>query len=230
MEEEKIRVLLAEDDEGHGTLLRDYLLAKGFNVQLCSNGKKAFDYFSKRSADLCILDIMMPEKDGFALAKEIRMINKSVPIIFLTAKSMKEDIIEGFNKGGDDYITKPFNTDELMARITAVMRRTNPADDGREEFSIGQYNFNSKNLNLDYKGKRVMLTTKEAELLRLLCMNTNEVLDRNFALKAIWQNDSYFTSRSMDVYITKLRKYLKEDPNVQIINIHGKGFKLYVEK
>jgi DNA-binding response OmpR family regulator len=230
METTKPRVLLAEDDDSLGMLMKDFLLAKGFEVELCVNGKKAFDTFSKKDFDLCILDVMMPEKDGFTVAKEIRMTNKHIPIIFLTAKSMKEDIIEGFNKGGDDYITKPFNTEELLVRINAVMRRSRPANEGADEFQVGLYHFNYKSQSLEFKGDHQKLTTKEAELLKLLCINQNDVLDRNFALKAIWHDDSYFSSRSMDVYVTKLRKFLKSDPKVQIINIHGKGFKLYVEK
>jgi two-component system OmpR family response regulator len=230
METTKTRVLLAEDDDSLGLLMKDFLQAKGFEVEHCINGKKAFDAFSKHDFDLCILDVMMPEKDGFTLAKEIRMVNKNIPIIFLTAKSMKEDIIEGFNKGGDDYITKPFNTEELLVRINAVMRRMRPANHDADEFQVGLYHFNYKNQSLEFKGKSQKLTTKEAELLKLLCHNQDDVLDRNFALKAIWHTDSYFSSRSMDVYVTKLRKFLKDDPKVQIINIHGKGFKLYVDK
>ena len=223
---DKTRVLLAEDDESLGMLMKDFLVAKGFNAELCNNGKKAFDAFSKKAFNLCILDIMMPEKDGFTVAREIRMINKNIPIIFLTAKSMKEDIIEGFNKGADDYITKPFNTEELLVRIQAVMRRMKPQGEEKEEFQIGHYHFNYKNLSLELNGKAEKLTTKEAELLKLLCLHSNDVLDRNFALKAIWQNDSYFNSRSMDVYITKLRKYFQQDPSIQIINIRGHGYKL----
>ncbi len=226
----KTRLLVAEDDESLGLLLKDFLIAKGFDVVLCDNGKKAFDSFSKNNYDLCIFDVMMPEKDGITLTREVRMINKNIPIMFLTAKSMKEDIIEGFNRGADDYITKPFDTEELLVRIEALLRRSKPREDGSDEFQIGAYSFNFKSQALNFRGKHEKLTTKEAELLRLLCLNANNVLDRNFALKAIWQNDSYFNSRSMDVYVTKLRKYLKDDPNVQIINIHGKGFKLYVEK
>ncbi len=226
----KTRLLLAEDDESLGLLLKDFLQAKGFEVTLCDNGNKAFDAFTKDTYDLCIFDVMMPEKDGIALTKEVRMVNKNIPIMFLTAKSMKEDIIEGFNRGADDYITKPFNTEELLVRIQALLRRSKPKEDGTDEFQVGAYTFNYRSQMLDYKGKHEKLTTKEAELLRLLCLNANNVLDRNFALKAIWHNDSYFNSRSMDVYVTKLRKFLKDDPNVQIINIHGKGFKLFVEK
>jgi two-component system OmpR family response regulator len=227
---DKTRILLAEDDESLGLLLKDFLQAKGYEVELCKDGKKAFDAFSKRNYDLCIFDVMMPEKDGFTLAREVRMVNKNIPVVFLTAKSMKEDIIEGFNQGADDYISKPFNTEELLVRVQAVIRRAKPKEDGTEEFQVGLYRFNAKNQTLDFKGEHDKLTTKESDLLKLLCLNQTEVLDRNFALKAIWHNDSYFSSRSMDVYITKLRKYLKKDPKVQIINIHGKGFKLYVEK
>src|SRR6185312_10286038 len=197
METAKIRVLLAEDDDSLGMLMKDFLQAKGFEPQLCNNGKKAFDAFSKHDFDLCILDVMMPEKDGFTLAKEIRMVNKNIPIIFLTAKSMKEDIIEGFNKGGDDYITKPFNTEELLVRIQALMRRMRPAAQDADEYQVGLYHFNYKNQSLEFKGKSQKLTTKEAELLKLLCINQDNVLDRNFALKAIWHTDSYFSSRSM---------------------------------
>jgi DNA-binding response OmpR family regulator len=226
----KTKILLAEDDDSLGLLLKDFLQAKGYEVELCRDGKKAFDAFSKKSFDLCIFDVMMPEKDGFALTREIRMVNKNIPVVFLTAKSMKEDIIEGFNRGADDYISKPFNTEELLVRIQALLRRAMPKEDGTDEFQIGAYRFNFKSQTLSIKGKQEKLTTKEAELLKLLCLNQNDVLDRNFALKAIWHNDSYFSSRSMDVYITKLRKFLKEDPKVQIINIHGKGFKLYTDK
>jgi DNA-binding response OmpR family regulator len=229
METEKTRILVAEDDASLGPLMKDYLQAKGYHVVLCANGKLAFDEFAKHTYDLCILDVMMPEKDGFTLAKEIRMFNKSTPIIFVTAKSMKEDILEGFNRGGDDYITKPFDTEVLLVKINAVLRRTRPADDGREEFQFGSFNFNHQTQTLVYKSKTYKLTTKEGDLLKLMCLHINDVLDRNFALKAIWQNDSYFNSRSMDVYVTKLRKYLKDDPKVQILNIHGKGFKLFVE-
>ena len=168
METTKTRVLLAEDDESLGLLMKDFMQAKGFEVELCDNGKKAFDAFSKHNFDLCVLDVMMPEKDGFTVAKEIRMVNKQIPIIFLTAKSMKEDIIEGFNKGADDYITKPFNTEELLVRMQAVMRRTRPAAAGADEFQVGLYHFNYKNQSLEFKGKHQKLTTKEAELLKLL--------------------------------------------------------------
>jgi DNA-binding response OmpR family regulator len=231
MSTEKIKILLAEDDPNLGILLEEYLKAKGYVVNLAVNGKEAFDMFCKHSYDLCLLDVMMPLKDGLTLAKEIRVSNKLVPIIFLTAKSMKEDTIEGFNAGGDDYITKPFSMEELLARIQAIMRRsmkTMVLESTQTEFIIGKYKFNTETQVLKGGAENVKLTTKEAQLLRLLAINQNDVLDRSFALKTIWQDDNYFNSRSMDVYITKLRKYLKHDSKVEIVNVHGKGFKLLV--
>ena len=231
MSTEKIKILLAEDDPNLGILLEEYLQAKGYAVTLAVNGKEAFDVFCKHSYDLCLLDVMMPLKDGFTLAKEIRVSNKQVPIIFLTAKSMKEDTIEGFNAGGDDYMTKPFSTEELLARIQAVLRRSMKAmalENTQTEFAIGKYRFNTETQLLKGGTEDVKLTTKEGQLLRLLAINQNDILDRSFALKTIWHDDNYFNSRSMDVYITKLRKYLKQDPKVEIVNVHGKGFKLLV--
>ncbi|MEO6883561.1 MAG: response regulator transcription factor [Bacteroidia bacterium] len=229
MKEEKIKILLAEDDANLGNLLKEYFEAKGYEIKLAVNGKEGFEFFSKGAYDACVLDVMMPIKDGFTLAKEIRTQNKGIPIIFLTAKSMKEDAIEGFTIGADDYITKPFSMEELLMRLKAVLRRTkNQAETGNDqnEFKIGKYSFNHDHQLLEFKGKQQKLTTKEADLLKLLCVHSNDVLDRNFALNAIWHDDSYFNGRSMDVYITKLRKYLKEDSSVEILNIHGKGFKL----
>lgn len=229
MTKEKISVLLAEDDRNLGNLLREYLEAKGYNIKLASNGKEAYDLFSKEQFDLCLLDVMMPVKDGFTLAREIRSSDNNVPIVFLTAKSMKEDAIEGFTAGADDYITKPFSMEELLMRITAILRRVknqNLKQSEQSDFKIGKYKFNSKDRTLELKGKVTELTTKESDLLKLLCLNSNDILDRNFALRTVWQSDSYFSARSMDVYIAKLRKYLKEDPKVEILNIHGRGFKL----
>lgn len=229
MTKEKISVLLAEDDRNLGNLLREYLEAKGYNIKLASNGKEAYDLFSKEKFDLCLLDVMMPVKDGFTLAREIRSSDNNVPIVFLTAKSMKEDAIEGFTAGADDYITKPFSMEELLMRITAILRRVknqNLKQSEQSDFKIGKYKFNSKDRTLEIKGKVTELTTKESDLLKLLCLNSNDILDRNFALRTVWQSDSYFSARSMDVYIAKLRKYLKEDPKVEILNIHGRGFKL----
>ncbi len=224
---DKTRILLAEDDENLGSLLKEYLNAKGYETELFSDGNKAYRGFIREYFDLCLLDVMMPEKDGFTLAKEIRQINSDIPIIFLTAKSMKEDILEGFSIGADDYITKPFSMEELLYRIEAILRRTKQ-DIARENktFQIGQYLFDTQNQFLKKGNKKKKLTTKESELLKLLCNNMNKVLERNFTLRTIWIDDNYFNARSMDVYITKLRKCLKDDPSIQIINVHGKGFKL----
>lgn len=231
--EEKIKILLAEDDTNLGNLLKEYLEAKNYTTSWAKNGKEGFEVFKKGTYDLCLLDVMMPLKDGFTLAKEIRAQNKSIPIVFLTAKSMKEDAIEGFTVGADDYITKPFSMEELLMRLNAILRRTKnqiTADNSIKTFDIGIYKFDYENQILA-NGKKVQgLTTKEGELLRLLCLHKNDVLDRNFALNAIWKDDNYFNSRSMDVFVTRLRKYLKDDPKVEIINIHGKGFKLLVNK
>jgi two-component system OmpR family response regulator len=230
---DKIKVLLVEDDPNLGSLLKEYLEAKGFSTTLAANGKQGYDVFSKDKFNICILDVMMPIKDGITLAKEIRAIDSNVPVVFLTAKSMKEDTIEGFNAGADDYITKPFSMEELLLRIKAIIRRTENKSSlatEQSEFNIGKYKFDYKHQTLDFKGAQQKLTTKEADLLKLLCLNANEILDRNFALKTIWHDDNYFSGRSMDVYIAKLRKYLKEDSSVELINVHGKGFKLLTGK
>ena len=227
MVENKIKVLLAEDDENLGSLLREYLQAKSFDTHWVTDGDKAFKSFEKNKYDICILDIMMPVKDGFTLAKEIRMLNREVPIIFLTAKSMKEDVFEGFSIGADDYITKPFSMEELLYRMQAVLRRTKGDINKKQEiYNIGRYRFDTNKQLLILEDKEQKLTTKESELLRLLCNNANQVLERNFALRTIWIDDNYFNARSMDVYITKLRKYLREDPTIEIMNIHGTGYKL----
>jgi len=211
--------------------LQEYLQAKDFETDWVVNGEKAFRYFEQYHYDLCIFDVMMPVKDGFSLAADIRMINNNIPIIFLTAKSMKDDILEGFTLGADDYITKPFSMEELLFRIEAILRRTQ-GEKGQEKevYEIGKFTFDLKKQHLSLGDKKHKLTTKESELLKLLCNNMNQVLERNFALKAIWIDDNYFNARSMDVYITKLRKYLKADPSVQIINVHGKGYKLVVDE
>lgn len=230
---EKTKVLLVEDDPNLGSLLKEYLEAKGYSTVLATNGKQGYDVFSKDKFGICILDVMMPIKDGFTLAKEIRAIDGNIPIMFLTAKSMKEDAIEGFTVGADDYMTKPFSMEELLLRIKAILRRTENKtikNSDQEEFQIGKYKFDYKHQILDLKGVHHKLTTKEAELLKLLCLHENDVLDRNFALKSIWNDDNYFNGRSMDVYIAKLRKYLKEDTAVELINVHGKGFKLLTGK
>lgn len=229
---ENVKILLVEDEPNLGSLLKEYLEAKGYITTLAVNGKEGFDKFSRDKFNLCILDVMMPIKDGFTLAKEIRAVDGNVPIVFLTAKSMKEDAIQGFTIGADDYITKPFSMEELLLRIKAILKRSSNGGKNMDqtEFKIGKYKFDHKHQILDLKGAQQKLTTKEAELLKLLCLHTNEVLDRNFALKAIWNDDNYFNGRSMDVYIAKLRKYLKEDTSVELLNVHGKGFKLLVGK
>jgi len=228
--EKKVKLLLAEDDENLGLLLKEYLIAKGYETDLYSDGELAYKGFTKNQPySLCILDIMMPKKDGISLAKDIRLLNIDVPIIFLTAKNMKEDVLEGFKIGADDYITKPFSMEELIFRIEAIMRRVSQDNNSHENaiYQLGIYNFDSrKQILAGGEDGEVKLTTKEAELLRLLCNNANKVLERNFALKTIWIDDNYFNARSMDVYITKLRKHLKDDPKVEIINVHGKGYKL----
>ncbi|HZJ74134.1 MAG TPA: response regulator transcription factor [Perlabentimonas sp.] len=228
MEKPKTRILLAEDDENLGLLLEEYLNAKGYETDLFMDGEKAYKGFNTNHYDICILDVMMPIKDGFTLAKEIRIINKNMPILFLTAKSMKEDVLEGLTIGADDYMTKPFSIEELLLRIEAILRRTQKesGSDGQETFKIGSFEFDVTKQMLTQGDNSRRLTTKESELLKYLCLNKNAVLDRNFALKTIWIDDSYFNARSMDVYITKLRKYLSSDPEVEIINVRGKGFKL----
>jgi two-component system OmpR family response regulator len=222
------KILLAEDDSNLGLLLKNYLKAKNFETSLYINGLLALEAFSKESFSLCILDIMMPEMDGITLAKDIRKINPDVPIIFLTARSQKEDILEGFRTGADDYITKPFSMEELLYRIQAILKRTTATYPARKHdlYVIGNYTFNPLKQHLIFGDQTVKLTTKESELLELLCRHSNEILERNFALKSIWIDDNYFNARSMDVYITRLRKYLKNDPSVKILNIHGRGYKL----
>ena len=225
--EEKLRILLCEDDENLGMLLREFLQAKGFNADLCSDGEKGYKAFVKNQYDLCVFDVMMPKKDGFTLAQEIRLVNTEVPIIFLTAKALKEDILEGFKIGADDYITKPFSMEELVSRIGAILRRVRGKKDKEvTSYKIGRFTFDTQKQVLVIDDKTKKLTTKESELLALLCANVNQILERNFALKTIWVDDNYFNAPSMDVYITKLRKLLKDDPSIEIINIHGKGYKL----
>ena len=231
MNDQKIRLLLAEDDENLGSLLKEYLQVKSYDTDWTTDGVTAFDFFRKKQYDILILDIMMPKKDGLTLAKEIRMINRDIPVIFLTAKSMKEDVLEGFAVGADDYITKPFSMEELLYRIEAILRRTKAGSmkSPPAVHTIGQYKFDTNKQLLILGDQSQKLTTKESDLLNLLCNNVNEILERNFALKTIWIDDNYFNARSMDVYITKLRKYLRHDPSIQILNIHGKGYKLIVE-
>ena len=226
-EESKLKILLCEDDESLGMLLREYLQAKGFDADLCSDGEQGYKNFLKTEYDMCVLDVMMPKMDGFTLAQEIRQANPDIPVIFLTAKTLKEDILEGFKLGADDYITKPFSMEELVFRIEAILRRTK-GKKSREStvYHLGEFTFDTQKQLLQIGEKQTKLTTKENELLALLCSHSNEILQRDFALKTIWIDDNYFNARSMDVYITKLRKHLKDDPQIEIINIHGKGYKL----
>jgi len=228
---DNVKILLAEDDINLGTLLKEYLSVKGYNTELYPDGVEAYNGFTKNSFDLCILDIMMPKKDGFSLANDIRMINSEIPVIFLTAKTMKHDILEGFKIGADDYITKPFSMEELLFRIEAILRRTKKEKNSGNQntFLLGKYVFDANKQTLEAGEECIKLTTKEAELLKLLCNNRNKVLERNFALKAIWADDNYFNARSMDVYITKLRKHLKKEIGIEIINVHGKGYKLITD-
>ncbi|RCH54503.1 DNA-binding response regulator [Mucilaginibacter hurinus] len=227
------KILLVEDDPNLGLLLQDYLQLKGkFDVVLCKDGEEGLRAFTKSNYDLLILDVMMPKKDGFTLGKDVRKINPHVPIIFATAKGMIEDKTEAFTLGGDDYITKPFRIEELLLRINALLKRTENADKKNEEqqtqFQIGKYNFDYPSQMIVAEGTNQKLSTKEAELLRLLCMRKNEVLTREEALLNIWHDDNYFNGRSMDVFLSKIRKYLKDDPNVEIINVHGRGYKLLI--
>lgn len=233
MEGDKINVLLAEDDKNLGSILTSYLNAKGFPTTLCINGQEAIDTFRKDKFDFCIVDVMMPVKDGFTLTKEIRQIDKKIPIIFLTAKSMQEDKLKGFEIGADDYITKPFSMEELLMRMRAIIRRTTESkimEASRTFYKIGKFTFDYNRQLLKTSDSKQKLTSKESELLKMLCDNMNDVLDRSIALKKIWHDDSYFNARSMDVYVTKLRKYLKDDPSISITNVHGVGFKLVINK
>jgi DNA-binding response OmpR family regulator len=229
MEDDKLRVLLAEDDRNLGNILKSYLEAKMYETTLCVNGQEALQAYAKNKFDVCIIDVMMPVMDGFSLAKEIRLDNKHIPILFLTAKSLQEDKIKGFELGADDYITKPFSMEELLVRMKAILRRVSQGPlpgEGITAFEIGKYAFDYNRQTLSFGEDVQKLTSKETELLKLLCDSMNNVLDRKIALHKIWNDDSYFNARSMDVYIAKLRKYLKKDPTVEIINVHGSGFKL----
>lgn len=229
------RILFAEDDPNLSMVLCDYLEMIGFGVDHAFNGEEGLEMFKKNHYDLLILDVMMPKKDGFTLANDIRKINTKVPIIFLTAKNMKEDRLRGFQAGCDDYVTKPFSTEELSLRIKAILKRCavlseSGKGDEKEIFTIGKFSFDSNNMLLKSDSEERKLTRKETALLKLLCMNTNMLMPRDVALETIWGENDYFIGRSMDVFITKLRKYLKDDTNVKIVNVHGIGFKLEVKK
>ncbi len=225
--DDKKRILLCEDDENLGMLLREYLQAKGYQTTLCADGEEGYHAYQEGQFDLCVFDVMMPRKDGFTLAKEIRQSNREIPIVFLTARNMKEDVFKGFEIGADDYLTKPFSMEELTYRIEAIMRRlANRKNNQRISYRIGSFTFDTQKQTLSNESVNIKLTTKECELLTLLCLNVNNILQRDYALKTIWVDDNYFNARSMDVYITKLRKHLKDDPTVEILNVHGKGYKL----
>ena len=226
------RILLVEDDPNFGSILKEYLMINGYVVTLAKNGIEGFEKFKKEDFDLCLLDVMMPYKDGFTLAKEIREKNETIPLIFLTAKTMKEDVLKGFKIGADDYLSKPFDSEVLLAKIKSILSRRTliPTQESDEmEFQIGQFKLNTKLRLLTFKDEPpVKLSPKENQLLRLLALHINDLLPREKALNKIWRDDNYFTSRSMDVYIAKLRKYLKQDEKVEILNIHGEGFRLVV--
>ncbi len=232
---EGIKILLVEDDHNFGDVLKSYLEMHDYDITLASNGQEGLKTFKNESFDLCILDVMMPKMDGFSLAREIRNRDQNVPIIFLTAKNMKEDIVKGFKLGADDYVSKPFNSEELLVRIQAVLKRSRVEISNQEdqnEYEFGNFHFDFPVRLLTYKPNgeeqhdKIKLSPKESELLKLFCKNKNKVLSRSQALKEIWGEDSYFTARSMDVFITKLRKHLKIDDTIEIVNIHGNGFQL----
>jgi len=238
MSENGNKILLVEDDQNFGDVLRSYLEMHDFDVTLAKDGQAGLVSYHKGNFDLCVFDVMMPKKDGFTLAREIREKDKLTPIIFLTAKSMKDDILQGFKLGADDYITKPFNSEELLYRVQAILKRSSKVKDEKEdirEFEIGNFHFNYPLRILTYTDESAnveqrKLSPKEAHLLRMFCVYKNDVLPRSEALTKIWGEDNYFTARSMDVFVTKLRKYLKPDTNIEIVNIHGNGFQLLVKE
>lgn len=228
----KMNLLLVEDDPSFGAVLRDYLTINDYDVTHAVDGEDGLSKFKKGNFDLCILDVMMPKKDGFTLGQEIKTLKAEQPIIFLTAKNLREDVLQGYKIGADDYVTKPFDSEVLLYKIKAILQR-NAADEEKfqqDDFEIGKFSFNAKLRQLKFAGKVQKLSPKENELLRLLAVYKNDLMPREVALTRIWHDDNYFTSRSMDVYIAKLRKYLKLDPSVEIVNIHGEGFRLLVEE
>ena len=233
MEKSEIRVLLAEDDKNLGNILKNYLVAKGYETKLYVNGKEAWEAYQSEDFNFSIIDVMMPVMDGFTLAEKIREKDREIPMLFLTAKSLQEDKLKGFSIGADDYITKPFSMEELLARMEAILRRAKETDESTQDqryFQIGRFEFDYDRQLLKMGDTEHKLTSKESELLRLLALKANNTLDRSEALKKIWHDDSYFNARSMDVYIAKLRKYLKDDANIELINVHGIGFKLITKK
>ncbi len=227
----KAQILLVEDDQNLGTVIRDYLRLKGFEIVLAADGQEGLDRFREGTYDLCILDVMLPKRDGFALAKEIRLLDDEVPILFLTAKTLDEDKVEGFKTGADDYITKPFNIEELVMRIRVFLRRSKSLPLAEKEtYELGDYTFDYKNLCLRFRDQVKNLTQREADILHLLCRNRGNVLRREEILLKIWGQDDYFVGRSLDVFLSKLRKYLKDDPRVEIQNYHSVGFRLEIRE
>ena len=224
---DKQRILLVEDDENLGYVIQDLLSMNGYKVHLARDGKEGLLFFNKTTYDLCLIDVMMPKKDGFELAEDIKKVNNSVPLVFLTARNQKEDKIKGLKLGADDYITKPFDSDEFLLRVKAILRRSNTEkNDSDKEYRIGEYKFTPSTLILSKDNDSRRLTKKESALLKLLCEHKGKILEREVVSNLIWGDDSYFVGRSMDVFITRLRKYLKEDPAISITNIHGVGFRL----
>ncbi len=224
------RIFLVEDDLSFGSVLKSYLELNDYYVEWVDDGKAAMDAFRRNNFDLCLLDIMLPHVDGFTIAGEIRKINSGIPIVFLTAKKLKEDVLKGYGVGGDDYITKPFDTDILLAKIKAIVARRDSGEKSKDTYEIGKFSFNSKLRTLNSGDKEIKLSPKEAQLLELLASNPNSLIPREMALKKIWGYDDYFTARSMDVYITKLRKYLSDDQRLVIKNIHSAGFQLIIKE
>ncbi|XOV69073.1 MAG: response regulator transcription factor [Fluviicola sp.] len=227
----KVKILLVEDDTSLGFIISDQLKAEGYDVTLCTDGAEGFQRFTEDTFHMCIFDVMMPKKDGFSLAKDVRKLNANVPILFLTAKSNDEDKVQGFKSGGDDYLTKPFNSEELQLRVAAMLRRINIEAEPRNQdvYDIGEYVFDTVNFVLKHPNFEKTLTKKEAQILTILCKFMNQVVAREIVLTGVWGHDDYFVGRSLDVFITKLRKYLKEDASIQITNVHGIGFKLEVK-
>ncbi len=226
---DKKEILLVEDDPNFGTVLRDYLEMNGYQIILAKDGREGLMEFRQNEPDLCILDVMMPHKDGFTLGREIKEIDPEMPLIFLTAKSLKEDVLKGYQTGADDYLTKPFDSEILLHKIKAILTRTTTEEAEQKEFSIGNYQYHSDLRKLSINGKENRLSPKEGALLHYLAQRKNQLVSRSDALKKIWKDDNYFTGRSMDVYVAKLRKYLNQDPKVAIVNVHSEGFRLVDE-
>lgn len=228
----KVKILLVEDNTSLGFIISDQLKSDGYDVTLCADGVEGLQRFNNEKFHLCIFDVMMPKKDGFTLAQDVRKVNKEIPILFLTAKSADEDKVEGFKAGGDDYLTKPFNVEELQLRVMALLRRVNihAESEDKDSYTIVSYTFDTVNYQLKHENFEKTLTKKEAQILKILCKFMNQVVAREVVLNAVWGQDDYFVGRSLDVFITKLRKYLNQDERIQITNVHGIGFKLEVSE